>query len=735
MAFGAALFRRLFRFLVVFVSAVLAAVILVPAGPAAAAEARPPLLTSIKRTSAAVIDAGTTVTFDFTASKPVIKVQLLFFDDDVTSWRYATWTSQTASTSGTVSLHIDPATWASGELEFQSLYLRTDDQGQSIYRDGSSDPIYAPADLGNLADLDFTVNNPHLREPAITALAPSEAVVSPGETAAVTFTVSQAATHVSFSYSDDSQLSTFVLQWTGPAPRGPFTATASAPITSTHANGKYTLESVDIQYVTSSAYVRYGRDGTVSRNTSSVPPASVPSINLQNGDFTVNNPENRLTIQKPTAPPSITGKIEAPTSYLQAEIGTWPKGIYEYKYQWLRNGVPIPGETDRWYGSSSYNDAGSRISIRVTVLAPGALPSSAVSTPVGPIPRIVEFLNGNIRGDASVGGRLRLEDTQVLLTPKGGTTKITCGWRRNGAVIPGVTRCEYVLTQADVGASIAVAATATNDGNSSDMLPVWLRPRVAKKAPGRGMNADGTMDIFARDNAGNLYLYPTNGRGSWLPRQRIGGGWNIYNALLSAGDWNGDGKNDVIARDRLGRLFLYPGNGRGGIPTKVQIGGGWQNFRDMIAPGDFNGDGNNDIVARDKSSNVWLYPGNGRGGWMPRRLITSGWGELNLMVAAGKSSGENTNNIFSRDIWGGMGIYPGDGRGGLLLGSGYWSLGAGWNTYSRIGSAGDFNGDWIPDFYGIKPSGEFVMYYGNGSAWYKGHRVVGGNWNQFTAVF
>ncbi|SDJ85349.1 Repeat domain-containing protein [Arthrobacter cupressi] len=729
MAFSAALFRRLFRVLVVFVSAVLAAVILVPAGPVAAVEAKPQLL-SLERTSPAVITAGTNATFAFKASEPVTSVEI--YVEDKTGTRSGYWESRNASIDGTIQLPIEPDSWPSGSVVAEWVTVSTADYRYTTYL---RQPSFRS--LGDMSRLDFQVDNPNLvlEEPAVTSLSMATAAATPGQTVRLNFSLSQAASQVRFSFVDPSLARSVDFTWKGSVPKGPFSAVASVPITAADPNGKYILESIDIAYFGDRARLVYGRDG-VTHRSAALPPSPVPLIDFSKGTFSVNNPAVQLSTQSATALPGIIGKFESPRSDLQAGNGAWTNVPSGYKYQWLRNGVPIPGQTGQWYNAYGEIDGGTRISVRVTALTPGFLPSSAVSPSVGPIPRSVELLNGRIEGDVSVGGRIRVEGFQYWVTPQGGTTKITCGWRRNGAVIPGVTRCDYVLTAADQGASIAVAATATNDGNSSDMLPIWLRPRVAKKAPGRGMNADGTMDVFARDKAGNLYLYPTNGRGSWLPRQRIGGGWNIYNALLSPGDWNGDGKNDVMARDREGRLFLYPGNGRGGIPTKVQVGGGWQTFRAIIAPGDWNGDGNNDIMARDYSNNVWLYPGNGRGGWLTRSLIRhDDWNDINLIVGAGKSTGSNVNNLMARDIWGNLRILPGNGHGGFLFSSGYWSLGAGWNIYSRIGSAGDFNGDWIPDFFGIKPSGEFVICYGNGSAWYKGHRVVGGNWNQFTAVF
>jgi hypothetical protein len=91
-------------------------------------------------------------------------------------------------------------------------------------------------------------------------------------------------------------------------------------------------------------------------------------------------------------------------------------------------------------------------------------------------------------------------------------------------------------------------------------------------------NGDGFNDVLARESGGNLWLYPGNGSGGWLPRQQVGNGWNAMSAMLGPGDFNGDGKSDVLARDSAGRLWLYPGNGAAGWLSRSQIGTGWNGY-------------------------------------------------------------------------------------------------------------------------------------------------------------
>ena len=89
-------------------------------------------------------------------------------------------------------------------------------------------------------------------------------------------------------------------------------------------------------------------------------------------------------------------------------------------------------------------------------------------------------------------------------------------------------------------------------------------------------------------------------------------------ALTSPRDFNGDGRSDLLARDTTGVLWLYPGNGKGGWLPRIRLGAGWNTMTAVFGAGDFNGDGKADVLARDKANTLWLYPGSGKGGWLPR---------------------------------------------------------------------------------------------------------------------
>jgi hypothetical protein len=197
-------------------------------------------------------------------------------------------------------------------------------------------------------------------------------------------------------------------------------------------------------------------------------------------------------------------------------------------------------------------------------------------------------------------------------------------------------------------------------------------------------SGDGRSDLLARERAtGYLWLYPGNGFGGWLPRQRVGNGWNAMNAVFGPGDFNGDGNVDVLAREAAtGALWLYPGNGAGGWLARTRVGVGWSAMTALVGPGDFNGDRTGDVLARDPGGYLWLYPGNGAGGWLPPVRVGNGWNALDALVAPGDLNGDRTADLLARDpstgyLW----LYPGNGAGGWLPRS---QVGNGWTIMDAL---------------------------------------------------
>lgn len=146
---------------------------------------------------------------------------------------------------------------------------------------------------------------------------------------------------------------------------------------------------------------------------------------------------------------------------------------------------------------------------------------------------------------------------------------------------------------------------------------------------GIDFDGDRKVDVIGRTPEGLLLLYRGNGAGGWTETgKQIGKGWASFNLALYAGDFDGDGRGDMIARHVDGSLWLYPTDGAGTWLAGRQIGKGWGGMRNIFSPGDFDGNGTTDILTRDQSGGIWLYRGDGKGGWSASSAIGRGWGGM-----------------------------------------------------------------------------------------------------------
>lgn len=715
-----------------------------PGTPASAAD---PLVFTFTRTSPDTLQAGQPAVFAFSASKPVTRVEVTASDSLGEYRAYSdAWTSAAPATSGSVALQVPAEKWPAGPAKIH--YVRVDVAGMEHYisfqRDGSVYSYETPGGgakpLGPLSAFDFTVVNPALplNAPAFTALAGPSTPVEPGGSASVHFSMGLPAQSVELLYINESELSgpsDVTLTWEGPASTLPATGTATGSITSGTFDGKYTLTRARIIYLGSS-FVTYFRDGHYDGSEKPYPEIRAA---LDGGDFTVNNPQKKL---QPVAFP--TG-VKIATDYRlgtypTADVGAVEPSDSKLDYEWFKDGQPVEEFFD---GNPllAVENGGSILTLRVTARATDRLPTTVTSDPIGPMPRDLYVSDIFIRGTAELGGQLYPEwFSPPVVTPAGGTPTYTYAWKRDGVVIPGAVNARYTVKAADLGHKLTVDVTVTYEPLTRKTVSTEVP--VPHTQRGKGFNADGTADIFARTASGDLLLYPGNGKGGWLPAQTIGRGWGIFDTLLAPGDFDGDGATDVIGRDRAGKLFLYSGNGSGGWKGSRQVGQGWQGFKEIVAPGDFNRDGAHDLLAKDAFDRLIVYPGDGAGGWKTPVTVGWGWGGFSRLITPGWWTGYHETNILAQTTSGELKLYVGlsDGFADMPVSTVGW----GWSSAVTAGGPGDFNGDGSPDVFGVDAAGTMTMYWGNGTgingcglgcgAW-KGSSTVGWGWGGFTAVF
>ncbi|MFB7935811.1 FG-GAP repeat domain-containing protein [Streptomyces sp. NPDC056049] len=205
----------------------------------------------------------------------------------------------------------------------------------------------------------------------------------------------------------------------------------------------------------------------------------------------------------------------------------------------------------------------------------------------------------------------------------------------------------------------------------------------------------GSPDLLFRDGSGRLASYDVrqfidDPRHDWERTER-GGGWQIYDRLLSAGNLDATPYSDVVARDKAGVLWLYSGTGHS-LAKPVRIGAGWGEYDRLAAGSDLTGDGRPDLLATDRSGVLWLYKATGSAAkpFAPRTRIGGGWNEYNLLTLPGDLGGAKAGDLLARDGAGVLWLYLGKGDGTFAPRT---RVGGGWGGYAQIVNIGDTDRD------------------------------------------
>lgn len=189
----------------------------------------------------------------------------------------------------------------------------------------------------------------------------------------------------------------------------------------------------------------------------------------------------------------------------------------------------------------------------------------------------------------------------------------------------------------------------------------------------RDFTGDGKNDLIARKPDGTLWIYPGTGRvdagnpGYTAPKNIGSGGWNAFTALTGTGDLNRDGKNDLLARKADGSIWLYRGTGtvngtNEGYTSPVKIGDyGWEVFDQIFGAGDYNADGRNDVMARKFDGTLWMYPGDGTGKLSAPRRVGTGWSVFDTVLGAGDLNADSLPDMVARRPDGSLWAYSGTG--------------------------------------------------------------------------
>jgi hypothetical protein len=176
----------------------------------------------------------------------------------------------------------------------------------------------------------------------------------------------------------------------------------------------------------------------------------------------------------------------------------WSPSPAAVGFQWLRDGVPIAGETDRGFWLTQ-DDFGHRISVSMIASGPGNSTTTVTSNPTVPVTEPVQLTGSKFDFP------LRAEHTSTYspgtVFPTDAT--LTYQWIRGGVAIPGATTPSITPLDSDVGNALTLRVTVsapgyigeTIDANSQTLtLPAEMEPGpvgiIGTPAVGAAVSAD-----------------------------------------------------------------------------------------------------------------------------------------------------------------------------------------------------------------------------------------------------
>ena len=204
--------------------------------------------------------------------------------------------------------------------------------------------------------------------------------------------------------------------------------------------------------------------------------AGLPVLNALTGFLTI--PQAQASPLQATSAATVTGTARV-GKLISVQDPTWNEEGVTHAYQWLRDGSPISGATDKTY-TLTPDDYGHRVVAKVTGHKEGwtdsTVDSNEVTPGLGDPPGFTT--------QPSVTGTYALGRTLSALPGawgQGSTPVFTYQWRRGGQVIAGATSSTYAVATDDLGSTLSVTVTATRAGYQPATFTTSALP-VAKLA-------------------------------------------------------------------------------------------------------------------------------------------------------------------------------------------------------------------------------------------------------------
>ena len=248
-------------------------------------------------------------------------------------------------------------------------------------------------------------------------------------------------------------------------------------------------------------------------------------------------------------------------------------------------------------------------------------------------------------------------------------------------------------------------------------------------------NQDGRNDILATNTNGDLIYYPGDGRG-WVTAGRvIGRGWNNFSSITNAGDLNGDKVPDLLAtRKSDGVQFMFAGASAGSIYAGVKWASGWGTFSPVVGGSDLDGDKYPDVYARS-GGGMSTYSSDASGRMVRYIQWGAGWGGYTQLSTGADWNGDGVADLLAVNpaVRGGtLFLYAGTGRRDFQTRPAAFPTVAGANLLRLVG---DVNGDGYVDAVArVRTNDTLALLLGQAGSKFAAPVKIGAGWNIFTLL-
>lgn len=161
----------------------------------------------------------------------------------------------------------------------------------------------------------------------------------------------------------------------------------------------------------------------------------------------------------PKASFAVTGNTSKIGNILKVTQKAGVVGRSSVKYQWYRNGKPVPGAIWSQYGTKAA-DVRAYIQVRATVSAPGySGTKSTTSNTVLVAPGSLKKISAKVTGSVKVGQTLGIQRSSSTTG-----THYRYQWFKNGKAIQGATQRTYKVQQNDLGSTLQTRISMSKGG-------------------------------------------------------------------------------------------------------------------------------------------------------------------------------------------------------------------------------------------------------------------------------